>query len=190
MKYSEISSLQVQELRKRLAQSQQALFDARMKHKMQRLSNIMELRNHRRDIARLRTALSALPESAFVSERKKPVVGADSVSAPSDSKLVSKSVKKSAVPVKEKFAKKEKQKEKQSDVLPSAKKHEQKKDVKPSVGVKVKQPVSGVASSVKEKREQKTARKKWFGFFGSGQKQSSQDMQAGAKRSFFRRKSG
>ena len=69
MKYSEISNLQPQELRKRLAQTRQALFSARMKHKMQRLSNMMELRNFRRDIARLETALVQLPESAFVSDR-------------------------------------------------------------------------------------------------------------------------
>lgn len=61
MKYTEIKNLEVRELQKRLLQTRQALFTARMKHKMKRLSNVMELRYLRRDIARLQFALSLKP---------------------------------------------------------------------------------------------------------------------------------
>ena len=61
MKYAEIKNLEARELNKRLLQTRQALFAARMKHKMKRLSNVMELRHLRRDIARLQFALSLKP---------------------------------------------------------------------------------------------------------------------------------
>lgn len=58
MKYSEIASLNASELRKRLRQLKQELFDSRMKLNMKRLPNPLVIRFLRRDAARLHTALS------------------------------------------------------------------------------------------------------------------------------------
>ena len=58
MKYSEIASLHAGELRKRLRQLRQELFDSRMKLNMKRLPNPLVIRFLRRDIARLNMALS------------------------------------------------------------------------------------------------------------------------------------
>ena len=58
MKYEEIKNLSVSELQKRLANTRKALFTARIKHKMKRLSNAMELRVFRKDMARLSMALN------------------------------------------------------------------------------------------------------------------------------------
>ena len=170
MKYSEINNLQVQELRKRLAQNRQALFDARMKHKMQRLSNMMELRNFKRDIARLETALSALPESAFVSDKKKDPVKVES------------KVKKMREPKPETVKKQEKTKEPVKKVTSSA---SSKIKSAPDKKTEVKKPVQ-------EKQEKKVARKdssKWFGFFGSKKQSAGERKSAAGKKRFFRRKS-
>ena len=70
MKYAEIRNLHEQELRKRLAESRQALFDSRMKHKMQRLSNIMDLRNFKRDISQIETALTIITKAKPPAVRK------------------------------------------------------------------------------------------------------------------------
>lgn len=170
MKYSEISNLQVQELRKRLAQSRQALFDAKMKHKMQRLSNMMELRNFKRDIARLETALSVLPVSAFVSDKKR------------DSVKVESKVKKTVKPkekVKEPVKTKEPVKKTTLAASPKVKTSPDKKK-------EVKKPDKG-------KQEKKAAQKdtkKWFGFFGSKKQSGGDRKSAGGKKRLFRRKSG
>lgn len=58
MKYSEIASLNPSELRKRLRQLRQELFDSRMKLNMKRLPNPLAIRFLRRDAARLSMALS------------------------------------------------------------------------------------------------------------------------------------
>ena len=58
MKFSEIATLNKNELRKRLHQLKQELFDSRMKLSMKRLPNPLVIRFLRRDIARLNTALS------------------------------------------------------------------------------------------------------------------------------------
>ena len=152
-----------------MAQNKQVLFDARMKHKMQRLSNMMELRNVRRDIARLETALSALPKSAFVSDKKKDSVKVDSkVKKTVKSKVEVKRQDKSKVPVK--------------DTLTASSKEKSSVDEKQEV----KKPVQGK----QEKQATQKDTKKWFGFFGS-KKQSSGDMKsASGKKRFFRRKSG
>lgn len=177
MKYSEIKNLEVQELRKRLAQTRQALFDARMKHKMQRLSNMMELRNYRRDIARLQTTLSALPESAFVSEKKKaPELekNKSEIKKVRKTKAEKKSVsQKFAEPVKEKKLSTDKTRKVSAD---------KKKEIKKPVTDKQ----EGIKSKPPEKQERKE--KKWFGFLGS--KKAGKDMKSAGKRSFFRRKSG
>ena len=73
MKYSEIKDLNLAEIQKRLTQNKQILFDARIKHKMQRQSNPLQLRFLKRDISRLQTVLSTLPASAFKSSTPKKV---------------------------------------------------------------------------------------------------------------------
>ncbi len=72
MKYEEIKNLQEQELRKRLVQMRQNLFNAKIKHKMQRLSNVMELRNFKHDISRIQTALSGLPKIVIKKPKETP----------------------------------------------------------------------------------------------------------------------
>ena len=62
MKYSEIASLNPSELRKRLRQLRQELFDSRMKLNMKRLPNPLVIRFLRRDVARLSMALSQSEE--------------------------------------------------------------------------------------------------------------------------------
>ena len=182
MKYSEISNLQVQELRKRLVQNRQALFDAKMKHKMQRLSNAMDLRYLKRDIARLETALSVLPESAFVSAQKKeatePHSGKDAKVA--KKKATVKKQKESSKTVKtDKLAASSKtkstvEKSKKEEVKKTASK--EKEDMKKSF--------SGT-----QDQQSKPETKKWFGFFGLG-KRPSKESKSTRKKTFFRRKSG
>ena len=58
MKYQEIKNLTSHELRTRHQVLERSLFETLMKKKMQRLSNIMEIRSLRRDLARLRTAMT------------------------------------------------------------------------------------------------------------------------------------
>ena len=58
MKFSEIKHLDKKELWQKLSELRKKLFDFRMKLKMQRLSNPLQIRFLRRDIARLQTALS------------------------------------------------------------------------------------------------------------------------------------
>ena len=177
MKYSEIRNLQVPELRKRLEQSRQALFTAQMKHKMQRLSNMMELRDVRRDIARLETALSALPESAFVSHK-------------SDKKKAEVKGSKEAKKAKLKEVNKKQEKTKKAATITpttapelKTKTSSVKKKIVKKETVEEQQPIK------KEKQVQSQKKtKKWFGFFGSQQKPSG--VVKDGKRSFFRRKSG
>ncbi len=57
MKFEEIQELTSSELRKRTVQLREELFEARMKHSIGQLSNPIEIRGKRRDLARLRTAL-------------------------------------------------------------------------------------------------------------------------------------
>jgi len=166
MKYSEIKDLQSEELRKRLEQNKQALFDARMKHKMQRLSNAMELRNLKKDIARLQTAMSALPESAFVSEKKETVQKA--IRNTAEVKKVTK------------IKKMEKPETKNQPVVEKTKKP-------------VKAVAKGKDSdkSQKESKVQKPEKqKKWFGFLGGKSTVGKSGKSAPGKRKLFRRKSG
>lgn len=58
MKYSEIEGLQAQELRKRLSVSKVNLFELKMKHSLGQLGSPMEIRQLRREIAQIKTALS------------------------------------------------------------------------------------------------------------------------------------
>ena len=57
MKFEEIKELTSSELRKRVVQLREELFQARMKHTLGQLGNPIEIRDKRRDLARLKTAL-------------------------------------------------------------------------------------------------------------------------------------
>lgn len=58
MKFSEIKNLKQSELRKKLQQLRQDIFDAKMQLSMQRLPDPLTLRRLRRDRARIQTALN------------------------------------------------------------------------------------------------------------------------------------
>ena len=58
MKFTEIAHLEKKELWIKFSQLKKELFDSRMKLKMQRLSNPLQIRFLRRDIARIQTVLS------------------------------------------------------------------------------------------------------------------------------------
>ena len=57
MKFVEIKNLKTEELRKKLEQIDQEIFDSKMKISMKRLPNPLVLRLLRRDRARVKTAL-------------------------------------------------------------------------------------------------------------------------------------
>ena len=162
MKYSEIKDLQLAEIKKRLTQNKQNLFDSRIKHKMQRQSNPLQLRFLKRDISRLQTVLSSLPASAFKSFAPKTVQPA------STQKPVVKNVKTQSVKKAMKETEKEPVKKEQSTTVASSKEKQEKEKTKP------------------------VEKKRWFGFTGLGGVKNKQDksLKAVGKKSFFRRKSG
>lgn len=57
MNFDEVKELTGAELRKRLTQVREELFEARMKHSLGQLGNPLEIRSKRKDLARLMTAL-------------------------------------------------------------------------------------------------------------------------------------
>ena len=57
MKFTEIKELTSTELRKRVVQLREELFEARMKHTLGQLGNPIDIRDKRKDLARLKTAL-------------------------------------------------------------------------------------------------------------------------------------
>jgi large subunit ribosomal protein L29 len=59
MKFAEIKDLTSTELRKRVVQLREELFEARMKHTLGQLGNPIEIRYKRKDLARLKTALQS-----------------------------------------------------------------------------------------------------------------------------------
>lgn len=59
MKYEELAGLSASELLKKKKDVRQQLFAARMKNALGQLTNPMEIRELRRDIARLNTAATA-----------------------------------------------------------------------------------------------------------------------------------
>ena len=61
MKYAEIKNLNKDELRKKLRQLNQDVFEAQMKLSMQRLPDPLTLRRLRKDRARIHTALHQQP---------------------------------------------------------------------------------------------------------------------------------
>ncbi len=58
MKYSEIKDLSVDELSKKVRAIKEELFEANMKHTLGQLSNTDSIRQARRNMARLKTALN------------------------------------------------------------------------------------------------------------------------------------
>jgi len=58
MKMKEIKGFSVDELNKKLKELRNDLFEARMKNELGQLGNPIEIRNFRRNIARVRTALA------------------------------------------------------------------------------------------------------------------------------------
>ncbi|MCB0406787.1 MAG: 50S ribosomal protein L29 [Bdellovibrionales bacterium] len=57
-KFSEIRDLTVEELRKRMLSSREELFEMTMKHSMGQLAAPSQIRDKRRSISRIKTALS------------------------------------------------------------------------------------------------------------------------------------
>jgi large subunit ribosomal protein L29 len=57
MKFAEIKDLSVAELKKKRTGLSQELFEARIKNTMGQLANPIEIRNLRKDIARINTAI-------------------------------------------------------------------------------------------------------------------------------------
>ncbi len=59
MKYSEISKLSLQELTKKQAKLKKSLFELKMKNKLGQLTNPIEIRHSRRELAKIFTAINA-----------------------------------------------------------------------------------------------------------------------------------
>ena len=59
MNFSEIKDLTVDELRKRSTQIKEEMFEMKMKHSLGQVSNPIQIRFKRRDLARVLTALNA-----------------------------------------------------------------------------------------------------------------------------------
>ncbi len=58
-KYDDIKNLTTVELHKKLRETKQGMFEAKMKNAMGQLTNPIQIRDMRKDVARLRTALTA-----------------------------------------------------------------------------------------------------------------------------------
>jgi large subunit ribosomal protein L29 len=58
MNFSEVTGLSVDELRKKLREVRDQLFELRMKNKLGQIGNPLQIRFLRRDVARIRTALN------------------------------------------------------------------------------------------------------------------------------------
>lgn len=59
MKFEEVKNLTTVELHKKMRETKEKMFEAKMKNAMGQLTNPTSIRGMRRDIARLRTALTA-----------------------------------------------------------------------------------------------------------------------------------
>ncbi len=59
MKYSDLAEKSVEELRSLLKEKKAELFTLKIKHKTMQLQNTSELRNAKKDIARINTAITA-----------------------------------------------------------------------------------------------------------------------------------
>ncbi len=58
MKFEDIKNLSAPELRKKIRESRTGMFEAKMKNAMGQMTNPISIRGMRKDIARLKTALT------------------------------------------------------------------------------------------------------------------------------------
>lgn len=73
MKFNEIKDLTSDELRKKQTQLRDELFEMRMKHSLGQVGNPIEIRERRRDLARVLTAINIKLGGANPSPTKKTV---------------------------------------------------------------------------------------------------------------------
>ena len=59
MKFTDVKDLSNVEVNKKIRETKEKMFDARMKNAMGQLTNPVQIRGMRRDIARLKTVLTA-----------------------------------------------------------------------------------------------------------------------------------
>lgn len=59
MKFSDVKDLSVVDVNKKIRETKEKMFDAKMKNSMGQMTNPVSIRGMRRDIARLKTALSS-----------------------------------------------------------------------------------------------------------------------------------
>ena len=59
MNFEDIKDLNVVELQKKIRETKEKMFEARMKNAMGQMTNPISIRQMRRDIAKLRTAMTA-----------------------------------------------------------------------------------------------------------------------------------
>lgn len=58
MKFADVKELSTVEINKKIRESKEKMFDAKMKNSMGQMTNPVSIRGMRRDIARLKTALT------------------------------------------------------------------------------------------------------------------------------------
>lgn len=59
MKFADIKELSTVEMNKKIRETKEKMFDAKMKNSMGQMTNPTSIRGMRRDVARLKTALTA-----------------------------------------------------------------------------------------------------------------------------------
>jgi large subunit ribosomal protein L29 len=59
MKFADVKELSVVEMNKKIRETKEKMFDAKMKNSMGQMTNPTSIRGMRRDVARLKTALTA-----------------------------------------------------------------------------------------------------------------------------------
>ena len=64
MKYADVKDLSNVETNRKIRETKEKLFEAKMKNSMGQLTNPVSIRNMRRDVARLKTALTAKTRGA------------------------------------------------------------------------------------------------------------------------------
>ncbi len=93
MNFKDISGLAAKEIQKKVTQLQVTVFEAKMKNSLGQLANPMEIRNNRRDIARLKTAMAAKSGKAPLSKASREDRQAATAKAKSNTAAKSKAVK-------------------------------------------------------------------------------------------------
>jgi large subunit ribosomal protein L29 len=59
MKFADVKDLSANEINKRIRETKEKMFESKMKNSMGQMTNPVSIRNMRRDIARLKTVLTA-----------------------------------------------------------------------------------------------------------------------------------